>query len=136
MSENGQVAVEVAEQAIQAVTESPRRYRLDPDELTPKDMKRARVMLGGKNPWELMEDDDEKLTLIIWCLKSRAQPDLTWAQAEETPFSEFDPAVPRDPPPTRPLEQSGSSGSTPSGSGSTRRRPKPAAAPSSASSSG
>ncbi len=131
MSENGKVAAEVAEQVVQAAAEPPRRYRLDADELTPNDIKRARVMLDGKNPWEVLSHEDDMFTLMIWCLKSRTDPGFTWEQAENTPFGEFDPAVPNDPPRTLPLEQSGSSGSMPSVSESTPTRPKRARARSS-----
>jgi hypothetical protein len=136
MSENGKVDTEVAEQAIAEAVAPPRRYRLDSDELTPNDIKRARVMLKGRNPWEVLAHEDDMFTLMIWCCKSRTDPSFTWEQAENTPFGEFDPAVPRDPPPTQPSEQLGRSGGPTSESESKARRRKPVSAPSSAPSTG
>ncbi len=105
---------------------------LDPDLLTPKDMKRARKLLTAMavasgdedmvtNPWELLEDPDERFTLTIWCLKSRTDPSFTWEQAEDTPFSEFDP--PTDPNLPR-SEAPSSPGSRPKASGKTGRKPR------------
>jgi hypothetical protein len=124
MTENGKVDTEVAEQAVQVAAAVPHRYRLDSDELTPSDIKRARVMLNGKNPWEVLSHEDDMFTLMIWCFKSRTDPSFTWEQAENTPFGEFDPAVPNDPPPILPSEPLGRSESTLSGNESTPTRPK------------
>jgi hypothetical protein len=134
---NGKVTTEVAEQAVAAVVQSdyrPRMYRLTTDEFCGRDIKRARVMLGGRNPWEILDGEDEdRFTLIIWCLKSRHIPGLTWEDAEATPYGEFLP--PGDlPPQTPPLETSGSSGTTPSESGSKSTRQRREPAPSSVSS--
>ncbi len=73
------------------------KLQLNPDLLTPRDMKRARKMLEGKNPYELMDDPDEAMILTIWCLRSRTDPTFTYDQAENTPFGEFE--VPEQGPP-------------------------------------
>jgi hypothetical protein len=69
------------------------RYRLDPDELSPADLKRARAgPLEGRDPYELLngKDTGDRLTLVMWCLLSRDQPELSWAEAERAPFKAFD----------------------------------------------
>ena len=80
---------------------------LSPDSLSNKDMRRARVMLGGRNPWEVLDEDDNRITLVIWCLKSRTNPDYTWEEADECPFSEFQ--APDDSPPAQGTTQKASS---------------------------
>ncbi len=70
---------------------------LNPDLLTPRDMMRARVMLEGKNPYEMLDDADNVIVLTIWCLRTRTNPDFTWEDALDTPFSEFE--VPEETPP-------------------------------------
>lgn len=37
----------------------PARLRLDPDLLTPADMRRAKAALAGRNPYELLQDPVE-----------------------------------------------------------------------------
>lgn len=68
-----------------------RRVVIDPDLLTPKDFKRARVALGGRDPFELLQGDrqEDRAVLIAWCQLSRDDPDLSLEQLEETPFGEF-----------------------------------------------
>jgi hypothetical protein len=66
--------------------------------LTSRDMARARVMLRdqskGEDPYELLDDEgdlenrDKRRVLIIWCLRSREDPDFTWDMAWDVPFSE------------------------------------------------
>ena len=94
------------------------KIRLDPEELTPGDLKRARVALEGQNPWEMLEDPIDAMILAIWCLKSRSDPTFTFEQAENTRLGDFDmgDAVP---PPTEPPAASG---------GSPGRNGKPASA--------
>jgi hypothetical protein len=71
----------------QAAAELP-KIVLDSDQLNTGDMKRARVELGGRNPFELLDDPIDRVTLVIWCMRSRQDPSFTWAQAEATSFSE------------------------------------------------
>jgi hypothetical protein len=66
------------------------KLRLTPDLLTPGDLKRARVALGGRSPWELLEDPLDAMILAIWCFRSRENPDFTFEDAENTPLGEFD----------------------------------------------
>jgi hypothetical protein len=69
------------------------RPKLDPDELTPNDMRRARDRLGV-NPYEYIASDadtEDRLTFIMWCIRSRTEPELTWEQADNTPFGMFAP---------------------------------------------
>lgn len=66
--------------------------------LTSRDMARARAMLRdqskGEDPYDLLEDDgdaenrDKSRVLIIWCLRSRGDPDFTWDMAWDTPFED------------------------------------------------
>lgn len=117
------------------------RLVLDPDQLSSKDMKRARAMLAKrddldieKDPWKLLEDLDNSLVLTIWCFKVRTDPDFTWEQAEETPFGEFDAPPDKGPPPNA---LPSSPGSKPKGSAKTNLSSMPSgseSAPSSASS--
>lgn len=66
------------------------KLRLDPSLLTPRDLKRAKVVLGGRNPFDLLADPVEAVTLTVWCLRSRQDSEFTWDQAEDTPLGEFD----------------------------------------------
>jgi hypothetical protein len=60
------------------------------DLLKPQDMRRARVMLGGRDPWELMRGyQEDRTVLIAWCLLSRDNPDLTWDEVDDQTFGEF-----------------------------------------------
>lgn len=99
----------------------PDRYALDPDLLTPRDLRRARAnasvreAASGRDPMEMMNDPLDKTVLTMWCLLSRSDPDLTWDQAEDTQFAAFDAPEPPPPPtagPTSPgpgdAEQNGS----------------------------
>lgn len=109
------------------------KLRLDPEELTPGDLKRARVALDGRNPWELFEDPLDAMILAIWCFKSREDPTFTWEQAENTRLGEFDmgDVVPQTPGP-------GGNGALPGSSDEPPSRTTPpasAATPSSGSSS-
>lgn len=64
---------------------------LNPDILTPRDLQRAKQIIGdGKSPFELLADPETMFPLVIWCLKSREDPAFTWDQALDTPFGEFD----------------------------------------------
>ena len=76
------------------------KIRLDPDLLTPRDLRRARDILKGRNPFELLDDPIDRLVLITWCLRSREDASFTWEQAEDTPFSAFEQAEPEQDPPT------------------------------------
>ena len=71
---------------------------LDADLLTPRDLKAAKVALGGKDVAAMLSDPLEAITLTIYCLRRRENPDFTWDQAEDTPLGEFkQPDGPPDP---------------------------------------
>lgn len=67
-----------------------RKVEIDADLLTPKDIKRARVALGGRDPWELLRGEQEdRAVLVAWCQLSRDDPTLTFEQLEDLPFGDF-----------------------------------------------
>jgi hypothetical protein len=101
----------------QAAVELP-KVVLDSDRLTPGDMKRARVVLGGRNPFELLDDPIDRVVLVIWCQRSRLDPAFSWAQAEATPFSECIAAGDDRPPDS--AANSSSTGSPPARSNGSR----------------
>lgn len=90
------------------------KIRLDPDLLTPRDLRRAREILKGRNPFELLEDPIDRVVLITWCLRSREDASFTWEQAEDTPFSAYESAELEEDPPTPGPGKPGSNGSEPS----------------------
>jgi hypothetical protein len=118
------------------------KLRLDPSLLTPRDLKRAKVVLDGRNPFEMLEDPVDAMTLTVWCLRSREDPEFTWDQAEDTPLGDFDMAVEDEqeadgsPPSTAELATSGlelgSSATTTGGNGSSGSSKKRRSATSSA----
>lgn len=120
MTDNGKVATEVTKQAI----EQPERLRIDPELLTPRDMLRAKVLLDGRNPYEVANDPAEAVPLTIWCLMSRTNPEFTWDQALDFPFSRLDMASDEPPPPIGP---GGSPGPEPEASKANASKPKPPA---------
>jgi hypothetical protein len=57
---------------------------LDARHLSLRDLKRAKAgPLQGRDPYELMPDSLERQTLIAWCMRSRDDPEFTWADAED-----------------------------------------------------
>lgn len=63
---------------------------LDPRKLTLADLKRARAgPLEGRNPMDLFDDPLERSTLVMWCVRSRHDPEFTWADAEQCELGEF-----------------------------------------------
>jgi hypothetical protein len=108
---------------------------LNPDLLTPRDLKMAREALPGVDVSAMLSDNIDMITLTIFCLRRRDNAEFSWDDALDTPMSEFSQPAGSDPPPTLPSEPLGRSESTPSGNGSKLTRPTPATAPSSASSS-
>lgn len=75
------------------------KLRLDPNQLSIRDLKRARVALGGRDPWELLGDPLEAVLLTLWCLKSRDDPAYTMEMAEAEPLGNFDMSAEEPPPP-------------------------------------
>jgi hypothetical protein len=72
-----------------------RKVHVDPDLLTPRDFRRARVALGGRDPWEMLRGHQEdRPVLIAWCLLSRDDPDLTFEDVESWSFGEY--VIPED----------------------------------------
>jgi hypothetical protein len=93
---------------------------VDFSKLTLRDLARARVVLGGKDPYEVANGDDV-VQLIVWCVRSRSQPDLPWDAALDVEVGElqFPVAVPpQTPPPAR-------RGRSPRRSGGRTSRAKP-----------
>jgi len=67
-----------------------RKIRPDPDLLTPGDFRRARVALGGRDPWEMLGGHQEdQPVLIAWCLLSRDDPTLTFEDVERWAFGQY-----------------------------------------------
>jgi len=133
MGENGQVGARLLDGSTLAVGELAGRpkVRLDPDLLTPRDMKRARVILEGRNPFELLDDPIDRMVLIIWALRSRTDPAFTWAEAEDTPFSDLDTTGDEPPPPRGgPPGSPGPEAAPTPAAASRRKRPAGATAPS------
>jgi hypothetical protein len=63
---------------------------IDADLLSAKDMRRARVALGGRDPWELLRGNQEdRAVLIAWCQLSRDNPELTWDAVDEANFGTY-----------------------------------------------
>lgn len=125
----------------------PRKYRLSADELCIEDFDRAADTLGdtlGADPDEILSGENatsrQRLTLIIWCLKSRHVPDLTWEQAKKVPLGDFRGAnEAEDVPPPPPPGNSASNGSQPGKNAAQPLKPAPAGsepAPSAAPSTG
>lgn len=83
-------------------TDPAAKIKLDPESLTPRDLRRARVVLDGRNPFELLDDPLDRVVLTIWCLVSRDDPSFTWEQAEDIPFSRLDTGGDEPDPPTAP----------------------------------
>lgn len=66
------------------------KEKLDPRHITLRDLKRAKNMLGGKDPMELMNDPLEAMTLTAWCLLSRTKPDMKLEDAEDVALDDFE----------------------------------------------
>ena len=110
------------------------KISLNPLKLPIKDLKRARAgPLQGRDPVELFSDSLERMTLIIWCHRSRYDPEFTWSDAEEEApelFEEFEAAEgeeeerPPDPPGASPGEPDArpASAEQPSSAAKPRRR--------------
>jgi len=124
-----------------------KKVPIDGDLLKPIDFRRARVMLGGRDPWELYRGHQEDRTVLIaWCLLSRDNPDLTWDEVDSQTFGEFV-EVPDDwgtddeegaetPPTPGPATSSSSEPGTNGNAESKRKRNTAAPEPNSSSSSG
>lgn len=66
------------------------KISLDPRDLKIADLKRAKVgPLQGRNPLELFDDPLESATLVVWCVRSRDDPEFTWADAEQVELGDF-----------------------------------------------
>lgn len=81
---------------------------LDANLLTPRDLKQAKGALGGQDVAKMLDDPIDSITLAIFCLRRRSDPDFSWDDALDTPLSAFNkPEQPPDPPTPSP----GSNGS-------------------------
>lgn len=63
---------------------------LDPQHLTLRDLKRARAgPLEGRDPMEALTDPIDRVALVGWCVRSRDDPEFTWADAEDLTLDAF-----------------------------------------------
>jgi hypothetical protein len=110
----------------------------DPYQLTPRDMFRAKPVLAEQagledvDPYDLLDVEGDRYlrrVLVIWCLKSRADPEFTWEQAWDTPFGdlfdEADETAADEAPLTQGPESSGTGPEANGSGGSKRKRPGP-----------
>lgn len=76
---------------------------LDPDKLTPRDLRMAREALPGMNVSAMLNDNIDMIALTIFCLRRRENPEFSWDEALDTPMSEFSQSAgPPDPPTPEP----------------------------------
>jgi hypothetical protein len=95
---------------------------LDPNQLTMADLRRAKVALGGRNPWELLDDPIEAVVITIFCLRSRDDPEFTMDDAALVPLGEFEMAEDDEPPP--PTAGPEPNGEEPGSDAATSSKPK------------
>jgi hypothetical protein len=121
---NGHGAVDQLEEvAVPAEGGSTGQIVLDPDLLNSRDMLCARVALGGRNPYEVLDDPLERVPLIVWCLVTRTDPAFTWDQALDMPFSRLQFGGTDEPDPqTAPPGSPGRGAATKPASTSSKRR--------------
>lgn len=110
------------------IEDGPRRYL--PTLLTPRDMNRAKTaladILGDRSPYDLLEDDADRVPFTIWALESRTNPGFTWDDALDTPYlGEWKAGEPG--PPTTAAPPAG--GARNGVSGSSKKQTAPADAP-------
>jgi hypothetical protein len=109
----------------------------DPSQLTPNDLRRLRVALGGRNPQEVLGSGvfEDVFQATILAHKLRDDASFTWERAGDIPPNTmFDMSGGEPPPPTPPSDEPGSRPGTPGGSPSRKRRTGSAPAPGSAAS--
>jgi hypothetical protein len=132
---NGKIT---ADQEAAMVAQATGKLRPNVDLINSADMRRARAMLrelygdDAPDPYDLVSamEFEDRMSIIIWCLKSRTDPTYTWEQAENTPYGELD--LSRDEPPPR-IGPGGSPGPEPAKSaptGSRSKRPADTSVPS------
>lgn len=143
MSENGQVDVEIAEQAVQETAGVPEKLWLHPDALRPRDYIRGKEALKDVLATEGLDNCYDFLGTewmypwLMWALESRTDPSFTWEQALDRDFWHYRMGGDERPSPViPPLSSSGRSDSTPAGNATKPKRPRPAPAPNSSSGSG
>jgi hypothetical protein len=111
----------------------PALLPLDPGILTPNDLKRVKVALGGQAPEELMNEVNTLWQLMLLAVKLRTDPEFTWDLAGDTPLGEvFDVSGAQSPPAATTPDSAASS----AGSSSKRKPSASAPAPPSAASTG
>lgn len=106
--------------------------------LTLRDLKRAKVVLEGRDPFEVLGSGEqlEIAQLIGWCVRSRDDPEYGWDDAADLNLSDFEFGGDSDePPPTASPAEPGGSDATSEPPSSTTRPPKRARKASSGSSS-
>ncbi|HEY3260374.1 MAG TPA: hypothetical protein VGJ95_08900 [Pseudonocardiaceae bacterium] len=132
---NGKVATEQAQAVVQQATG---KLRPDADLLNSADMRRARAMLkelhgdDAPDPYELVAAPlfEDRLSMIIWCLRSRTDPTYTWEQAEHVTFGELDLSVEEPPEATGPGGSPGPTAAKSAPTGSRSKQPADTTAPS------
>jgi hypothetical protein len=97
------------------------RILVDFSKLTLRDLARARVILEGRDPYELASGD-EVVRLIAWCVRSRSQPDLSWDDALDIEVGDLQFPGAAPPPPTPTPDASGSSPARSVGRSSRKRQ--------------
>jgi hypothetical protein len=68
------------------------KISLDTSQLTLRDLKRAKAgPLEGRSPFEVLGSGDqlEIGQLIAWCMRSRDDPEFSWADAEDLTLGDF-----------------------------------------------
>jgi pyruvate/2-oxoglutarate dehydrogenase complex dihydrolipoamide acyltransferase (E2) component len=106
------------------------KISLNTSQLTLRDLKRAKAgPLGGRSPFEVMNEGDqlEIGQLIAWCVRSRDDPEFTWADAEDLTLGDFEfkGADDDEPPPTGSSDEPGEPDATPAPAPSTSKPPAP-----------
>ncbi len=132
---NGKIT---ADQETAVVTQATGKLRPDPDLLTSRDMRRARAMLtelhgdDAPDPYDLVSGStfEDRMSIIIWCLRSRTDPTYTWEQAEDVPYGELDISDREPDPPTGPGGSPGPTSAKSAPTGSKPKRPADTIAPS------
>ena len=103
------------------------KISLDTSQLTLRDLKRAKAgPLEGRSPFEVLGSGDqlEIGQLIAWCMRSRDDPEFSWADAEDLTLGDFVfGGEPEEPPPTGSSDEPGEPDAT------LRRRPSPTKQP-------
>jgi hypothetical protein len=108
----------------------------DPAVLTPNDLRRCKVALGGRSPHELLAEPESMFQVLILALALRDDPSATFEWAGDQALGDWFDMAGQSPPETPTPAASGSRRSRSGGSSSRTRPTASASAPSSAASTG